>query len=234
MTKEKNLKYRIDLYLNPDKEQAWFNQMCREGWALEQISWAGLVCRFRACVPEEYQYCIEFVEHSKTTPEGTAYHEFLQEMGIECIFYFAGVAVLRRKNSGEPFQLYSDNVGRLLHLKRKRAIFILLSVLMIFTMLLTLCGLAVGILYGASLPWITANSALLGVYGIFLGFLLNSWRSYSKQIHLLKQDSDQSNEVLPENWKRKRGYSPFLGWSLILMLIGAVAGGIIGALTQIF
>lgn len=225
---ENKTKYRLDLYFNLEKEQNWMNRMCEQGWALERMRFFGMLCQFRSCTPGEYQYCVQLTEHRKSTPQGKAYEEFLEEMEIDCLFNLAGFAVLRRKNTGEPFTLYTDHTGKLLHLKRKRAVFLTISIAFFLSFLLFLFGWIMGLQWNPFSILQIIRSICLVIYLLGTIYGVKNWLFYRKQIQLLEKNAEENTEVLPQEHKHKSGYSPFLGWFLGTIAIAAAAGALGG------
>ena len=98
-------------YYNEEKEEQWLQEMAAQGQALIHYKWVHYV--FEPCEPGEYLYRVEFLEHMAYRPESRLYLQFLEDMDIECVGTWMHWAVLRKKNSGEPFQILTDYDSRI-------------------------------------------------------------------------------------------------------------------------
>jgi hypothetical protein len=65
-----------------DKQEKWLNDMAERGFRL--LSCGKLVYRFEQCVPDEYQYRVEFVG-DKSYAKNKDYKSFLEGLGYRVI-----------------------------------------------------------------------------------------------------------------------------------------------------
>ncbi|MBM7601593.1 hypothetical protein JOC34_004021 [Virgibacillus halotolerans] len=107
---------KIKFFNNFQKEEKWINEMAANGFQLIGYSF----CRytFEKGSPGEYDYCIELLEELPNTEKSKDYLEFMEENGIECVDTYFRWVYFRKKATGEPFEIYTDNESRIKHLQR--------------------------------------------------------------------------------------------------------------------
>lgn len=111
------IKFRLSYH--KDDDIAWLNQLSKEGFAMTGF-FAGF-WHFDTCSPGEYEYQIDLSD--RFFGVRSDYLELMQEMGIEYLGKFGFWIFLRRKQSDEPFMLYSDVESRLAHYQKIRRLF---------------------------------------------------------------------------------------------------------------
>ena len=109
-----------------DKEEKWLNEMAAKGLGLIATGF----CRyeFEECIPGEYQYRIELLEKRPSHPESEQYIKFVEDTGAEQIGSYLRWVYFRKKSSGAPFDLFSDNASRIKHLSRIIALLLAVNI----------------------------------------------------------------------------------------------------------
>ena len=103
-------------YWDYEKEEHWLNEMSGKGLQLSNYSW----CKYTFSEGEigEYIYRIELLDHYASHPESQAYLRFLEESGVEHVASYQRWVYLRKKSSGEPFEVYTDIESRIKYYSR--------------------------------------------------------------------------------------------------------------------
>lgn len=114
--KETMSKWRVFWAWDYDKEEAWLNEMSHQGWQLQSAEMIHYT--FIKGEPDEYNYRLEFLDKNKTKQERQAYLDFMKEIGIDGISRYGYWIYFRKKNDGEPFEIYSDGPSKIQHIKR--------------------------------------------------------------------------------------------------------------------
>lgn len=138
-----------------DKEEKWLNEMSAKGLCLVAVSF----CRyeFEECLPGEYQFRLEMLEHLPSHPESVKYIEFVESTGAEHIGSYQRWVYFRKKTADAPFDLFSDNASRIKQLSRIITLLIPIDILNLY----------------------------IGAYNIFIARTLNSPFNYAGVINLI-------------------------------------------------
>ena len=91
--------------LDPGKMEQQFNRLSAEGWQLEGTGWFSF--RYRRGEPNEYQYRVQYIYESRDNQKDD-YVRGLAELGIELVMDIDSILILRKRNDGTPFELFSD------------------------------------------------------------------------------------------------------------------------------
>ena len=91
--------------LDPEKMERQFNRLSAEGWQLEGTGWFSL--RYRRGKPNEYRYRVQYLYESRDGQKDD-YVRGLAELGVELVMDIGSFLILRRRNDGTPFELFSD------------------------------------------------------------------------------------------------------------------------------
>lgn len=102
-------------FMSVEKEEQWLNQMAEKGLMLKAFRFGRYVFEYDAKV--QYTYRIELLKHNLFSTKGKAYLEFLKEHEVEYVCHFTQWMYVRKKNSDEPFHLYSDIDSTIEHMK---------------------------------------------------------------------------------------------------------------------
>lgn len=137
-----------------EKEEQWLNEMSAKGLCLIGVGLGRY--EFEECLPGEYQFKLEFLEHFPTHPESVQYIKFIEDTGAEQIGSIHRWVYFRKKTADGTFDLFSDNASRIKHLNR------------IITLLTTL----------------NTFNIFIGAYNIFLAITLDSPANYVGVINL--------------------------------------------------
>ena len=92
-----------------------FNRLSAEGWQLEGTGW--LSFRYRRGAPNEYRYRVQYLYESRDGQKDD-YVRGLAELGVEPVMDIGSFLILRRRNDGTPFELFSDLDSRITSEKR--------------------------------------------------------------------------------------------------------------------
>ncbi len=109
-----------------DKEEKWLNEMAAKGLALVSVGF----CRyeFEDTTPGEYTVRMEYLENGEKHPETHKYISFMEETGAEQVGYFNRWVFFRKKTEDGAFEIFSDHISRIKHLKRIISWIMLLAV----------------------------------------------------------------------------------------------------------
>ena len=138
-----------------EKEEQWLNEMSAKGLGLAAVGYARY--EFEECLPGEYQYRLEFLEHFPSHPESVQYIKFIEETGAEQIGSITRWVYFRKKATDGPFDLFSDNASRIKHLNRIIALLLPINIFNIY----------------------------IGCFNIFLAITLDSPANYGGIINIL-------------------------------------------------
>lgn len=103
-------------YWNYEKEEAWLNQMARDGWALSDYSWFKYI--FEPCEKGEYVYYIDLLEKHHNAPESCDFIDMVEETGIKHVASYMRWVYFCKKADGKPFELYTDLDSKIRQLQR--------------------------------------------------------------------------------------------------------------------
>ena len=92
-----------------------FNRLSAEGWQLEGTGW--LSFRYRRGAPNEYRYRVQYLYESRDGQRDD-YVRGRAELGVELVMDIGSFLILRRRNDGTPFELFSDLDSRITSEKR--------------------------------------------------------------------------------------------------------------------
>ena len=101
--------------LDPEKMERQFNRLSAEGWQLEGTGWFSL--RYRRGKLNEYRYRVQYLYESLDGQKDD-YVRGLAELGVELVMDIGSFLILRRRNDGTPFELFSDLDSRITSEKR--------------------------------------------------------------------------------------------------------------------
>ena len=105
MTKKVRRSIFKTIFINFQKEENWLNNMCKQGYALQEISNRYYI--FEPCKPGEYIYRIEFLkQETMNKHEKTAYLNFMKEMDVDLIASLNRWQYYRRDAALGEFKVY--------------------------------------------------------------------------------------------------------------------------------
>jgi hypothetical protein len=169
-----------------EKEEKWLNGLAAKGLAMTAFNF----CRytFEECIPGEYTYRLEFLEHGVNHPESVRYLRFMAESGVEHVDTYFRWVYFRKKTADGGFTIYSDLTSRIKHYQRISQIWFILGCIDLclgFSRIHTaISSLADGAHY-----WI--DHAIIGAFVFSLGIvLLSLWWCYAKKIKRLKRERE--------------------------------------------
>ncbi|MDD2538300.1 MAG: DUF2812 domain-containing protein [Bacteroidales bacterium] len=118
-----------------EKEEAWINQMAKEGWMLVRTGFRKYV--FEKGRPGEYAYRLELLEKDMHSPESKSYLDFLQETGIEVVGECINWVYLRCKTEDCKFDTTNRPLFKLTHLLKVQDFFN--TIRLIFMVIIAIC-----------------------------------------------------------------------------------------------
>lgn len=136
---------------NFDNEEAWLNDMAKEGWALTGVS--GISYQFEKTEPGEYTYLLDY--HKEDVP----YLKMLDDAQVERVAYNLSWNYLRKRTSEGKITILSDA-----NTKADR-----LSVLGKMLLYLGIINIIVGIVCCFYYPAVCVLNLLVAVF-VFYGF----------------------------------------------------------------
>lgn len=100
----------------PDKEEAWLNEMAAEGLVLSDVGW----CRytFEERTPGTYTVRLELLDVMPSTKQSQDYIRFVEETGAEYVGKCLRWAYFRKQTTDGGFDLFSDLDSRVKHFNR--------------------------------------------------------------------------------------------------------------------
>jgi len=170
-------KFVFRLFLNFEKEEAWFNEMAQKGWMLD--GYFPVVYRFAKGEPDEYVYREELLPHIAGNSKNHAYLDFLKSAGVEVVVAWGSWIIYRRKKSDGNFEVYTDTDSRIAHYLRVSRLFFLCCAVELVVVFLTLLFLFI------DPSWLLLFSLLFNSL-IGLALFLLGWRFRKKYRHLVK------------------------------------------------
>lgn len=117
---------KFRLYFDKDKEEAWLNEMSRQGFAMADF-FAGLYV-FVPCEPGKYIYRVDMPDGIDRAPiwkTNREYIELVEEMGAEFVCRWGWWMIFRREASMGEFTLYTDKESQAALYRRIRRLFLL-------------------------------------------------------------------------------------------------------------
>lgn len=157
----KKVKYRF--YVDYEKEESWVNDMAKQGWFLENFKFFRFA--FVKGEPGTYIYRNELLRGLSKDDEDN-YLEFLKESDIELVSKFGGWAYFRKKASGGPFEIYTDNASKISYYNR---ILNLFSLLFLFNLIMGIINLFVS----NSAPYQGRFNLITGLFGLAAALLIS-------------------------------------------------------------
>jgi len=101
--------------IDPERLERQLDRLSAEGWQLEGTGW--LSFRYRRGAPNEYRYRVQYIYESRDGQRDD-YVRGLAELGVELVMDIGSFLILRRRNDGTPFELFSDLDSRITSEKR--------------------------------------------------------------------------------------------------------------------
>ena len=101
--------------LDPERLERQLDRLSTEGWQLEGTGWFSF--RYRRGAPNEYRYRVQYLYESRDGQRDD-YVRGLAELGVELVMDIGSFLILRRRNDGTPFELFSDLDSRITSEKR--------------------------------------------------------------------------------------------------------------------
>lgn len=197
ISKVNNMKtrtFKINWFLDFDKEELWLNEMSRKGWAFWHTD--GVIYRFKQCEPGEYIYQIDFDEKKKAQEGVGDYVAFRCSCGDQFVHQWKNKIYWKRETASGPFE-GENNIAAKLRLTNKAFNFHMKS----FIGLTLIAAFAFLVLMplGKHLPecffaeWLIAFSTGL-TYGIFLSQIFLLLPVLRK---LLKKTNELIEQLMP-------------------------------------
>ncbi|MCI9492736.1 MAG: DUF2812 domain-containing protein [Lachnospiraceae bacterium] len=122
---------KFRLYYDKEKEEAWLNEMCRQGWAMTKFFLG--VFQFMPCEPGKYTYQVDmpglpgtFGMHSGIKKE---YIDFVEATGAEYVCSWGFWLIFRKETEQGDFKLYTDKESRIKLYRRIRFLFLAFALL---------------------------------------------------------------------------------------------------------
>lgn len=165
-----------NLFINIEKEESWLNDMCKDGYALQEISVGYYV--FEACEPGAYIYRLEFLKQEVYQKEKNSYLALMKELNVDLVASFRRWHYFRRETSLGEFEIYTDIDSQIEHYKRINIIWYMLAVIFIASSLFQATS------YGNIQPLELLLNMVLLIIGI--SFLILAY-PLTKKIHHLKK-----------------------------------------------
>jgi hypothetical protein len=168
-----------------EKEEKWLNDLSAKGLAMTAFNFCHYT--FEECIPGEYTYRLELLEHGVNHPESVRYLRFMAENGVEHVDTYFRWVYFRKKTADGDFTIYSDLTSRIKHYQRISQIWFItgcVELCLAFSQIhLVIDALADGRL------WI--YNAVMVVLVFSLGvMLLSFWGYYAKKIKRLKRERE--------------------------------------------
>ncbi len=122
--------HRLFWAWEPDKEEAWLNEMAAKGLVLSDVGW----CRFtfEEGTPGAYAVRLELLDFMPSTKQSQDYIRFVEETGAEYVGKCLRWAYFRKQTADGGFDLYSDIDSRLNQVGRIQRLIACVLPLLIF------------------------------------------------------------------------------------------------------
>ncbi len=122
-----------------EKEEAWLNEMAREGWNLTAVGFCRYI--FRRGTPGEYIYKLDVVERTASDEVKESYFNFLTECGIRIVGEWKDWLFLQKKAAEGAFDMKDDTYAKLRQVNKiySFAVRTLCRMLTIFAVLVAVC-----------------------------------------------------------------------------------------------
>jgi len=170
-------KYVFRLFLDFEKEEAWYNEMARSGWMLD--GYFLIFYRFTKGEPEEYIYREELLPDLAGGPKSQAYLDFLKSADVEVVATWGKWIIYRRKASDGAFEVYTDTDSRIAHYHRVSRLFLLCFAVELMVFFLVILFLFIDPSWLLLVPF-------LATFLIGLALFLIGWRFRKKHRQLVK------------------------------------------------
>ncbi|MDR0461603.1 MAG: DUF2812 domain-containing protein [Nitrososphaerota archaeon] len=167
-----------------EKEEKWLNEKVAKGFAMTAYSWCHYT--FENCVPGEYIYRIELLEHGINHPESRRYIQFMEENCVEHVDTYRTWVYFRKKVTDGGFQIYSDLDSRIKHYKRIADTWLVIGCAELCISFSPI-GMFITALENGSRYVITNAAIMILILSTAIMFLRLWWR-YTKKIKLLKRN----------------------------------------------
>lgn len=118
-------KYRAFLIWQHEKEEAWLNKMSEEGLELVNIGFCRY--RFKENTKEKFEYKLELLDNLACSNQSKDYIDFMKDSGIEHVGSYFRWAYFKKKQDGEPFEIFSDIESNVTHFKRIRMLMLCIT-----------------------------------------------------------------------------------------------------------
>ncbi len=170
---------KLRWYYDKDKEEAWLNEMCREGWAMKSFCLG--FYQFEPCGPGEYIYQIDLFTENKNRMTHQEYLELIQETGAEYVCRWFWYRIFRRRSELGEFELYTDNDSKIEQYERFCRFFRRIGIL-------ELCILGYDTFYWLIFGrWIgDIGTVFFPAYGLLVLVAAVIWRVYFKMKHKIR------------------------------------------------
>lgn len=117
---------KFRLYYDKEKEEAWLNEMCRQGWAMASFFLG--VFQFTPCEPGQYTYQVDMPGISRAfgrrRDKKKEYIDFVESTGAEYVCAWGFWLIFRKETSRGAFRLYTDKESQIKLYQRIRLIFL--------------------------------------------------------------------------------------------------------------
>lgn len=125
---------KFRLYYDKDKEEAWLNEMCRQGWGMTNFF---LGCyTFFPCAPGQYTYRVDLPDLRGTKgsrdQEKREYIEFVESTGAEYVCSWTFYMIFRKETAKGMFKLYTDAESEIRLFERLRRLFLIVGLIDLF------------------------------------------------------------------------------------------------------
>lgn len=168
--------------LEPERMERCFAQQAAQGWQLDYVGplW------YQFVRGEAYCYRVQVVEESKQDDYAAA----LSELGVETVNALGSLLILRKREDGAPFALFSDLDSEIAHAKKCRRSLLWGSFFCLWMTAFLLWQL-MGVLPGGSLladyaPWLVLGLAVLALYAVGALRAVHALRRSQKRIKALQ------------------------------------------------
>ena len=111
---------RFRLYYDKDVEQAWINEMSKQGWALEHF-FLGFYT-FSPSAPGEYLYQIDLLD--SWSGNSNDFATFMEDIGVEVVSQWYRWVFLRKKASEGAFEMYTDTESKIAQYNKVKRFFL--------------------------------------------------------------------------------------------------------------
>ncbi len=157
--RSKKFMFHVPYYaLEPERMERCFARQAAQGWQLDHAG--SLLYQFVR--GEAYQYRVQVVSQSKQDD----YAEALSALGIETVNALGSLLILRRREDGTPFELFSDLDSELAHAKKGRRSLIWGSVFCLWMAALLLLQL-LGVLHTGTQGYVAVLVLGLAVLALY-------------------------------------------------------------------